>query len=75
MSYEDLNDSDRRELESLRKLMYRAVKELDYIHAYEGGPPELVVSAEGKDIIEEGMKLLGCADLSHEELPMRLVRA
>lgn len=75
MSWEDMKDEDQRELASLRKMLYRAVKEIDYIHCYEGGPIELIKSSEGKDIIESGMKLLGCADLSEDDLPMRLMKA
>jgi hypothetical protein len=75
MSYEDLNDSDRRELESLRNLLFRAVKELDYIHAVDTTADFLITSSEGKEIVGAGMKLLGLADLSPDELPIRLVRA
>lgn len=76
MAYEDLGNEDRIELESLRKMLYRAVMELAYIHEFDGTElRNLITSAEGKEIVESGMKLLGVADLSHEELPMRLVRA
>jgi len=73
MAYEDLNIDDQRELESLRKLLYRAVRELGYVQEMEDH--SLCASAEGKAVVDEGIKLLGCGDLSHEELPFRLVRA
>ena len=76
MAYEDLSSDDQRELESLRKLLYRAVMELNYIHEFDGTElRSLITSAEGKAIVDDGMKLLGVADLSHEDLPIRLVRA
>lgn len=77
MAFEDLKDEDRTELESLRKLLYRAVMELAYVHEFDGldGFQNLITSSEGKAIVEEGMKLLGVADLSEEELPVRLLRA
>lgn len=77
MAYEDLSLDDRTELESLRKLLYRAVMELEYIHTFDGisDMRNLITSAEGKAIVEDGMKLLGVADLSEEELPFRLLRA
>lgn len=73
MAYEDLNNDDKRELESLRKMLYRAVKELGYVQEMEDH--SLCASAEGKAIVDDGMKLLGVPDLSFEELPFRLVRA
>jgi len=73
MAYEDLSDQDKREVESLRKLLYRAVKELGYVQEMEDH--SLCASAEGKEVVEEGMKLLGVPDLSYEELPTKLVRA
>ena len=76
MSYSDLGNEDRIELENLRKLLYRAVMELACIHEFDGTELQnLITSAEGKAIVEEGMKLLGVPDLSYEELPIRLVRA
>lgn len=73
MGYNDLSNEDRIELERLRKLLYRAILELGYVQEMEDH--SLCASAEGKDVIEKGIKLLGVADLSYEELPIRLVRA
>jgi hypothetical protein len=73
MAYEDLSLDDKRELESLRKLLYRAIVELGYVQEMEDH--SMCASAEGQAVVEDGMKLLGVADLSEEELPFRLVRA
>lgn len=73
MAFEDLGSDDQRELIALRRMLYRAVKELDYARSAE--VLSMVSSAEGNDVIEFGMKLLGVADLSEEELPVRLERA
>lgn len=73
MAYEDLSLDDRTELESLRKILYRAVKELGYVQ--EMVDHSMCASAEGKSIVDVGMKLLGVPDLSFDELPFRLVRA
>lgn len=76
MAYEDLSDADKLELRQLRKLLYRAVIELEYIHEFDGTDlRNLITSAEGKNIVSEGMKLLGVADLSEEQLPFRLETA
>jgi hypothetical protein len=50
----------------IRNLLIRALVEICYMHSAE--VLELVKSAEGESIIEEGMKLLGLKDLSDEEL-------
>lgn len=76
MAFEDLGSDDQRELIALRRMLYRAVIELEYIHEFDGTElRHLITSAEGKSIVTEGMKLLGVADLSEEELPVRLERA
>lgn len=49
----------------LRKLLYRAVRELSYIQCVElEGDHSLCATPEGNSIVEEGMKLLGVNDLS-----------
>lgn len=63
------------ELELLRMLLYRAVRELAFIHAYDNEKSYMISSAEGDSIINEGMKLLGCVDLAEDELPIRMVKA
>jgi hypothetical protein len=51
----------------LESLLYDAVRELGYIQDYEDGwPPELIATAQGESIVEEGMKLLRVSDLSAE---------
>lgn len=58
----------------LEKWLYRAVRELSYIHeiTFECVPDKsrrsLIQSAEGVEIVEEGMKLLRVKDLSEEEI-------
>jgi hypothetical protein len=56
-----------RELLALRWLLYRAVKELDYVRSVENCRSGLCASAEGYSIINAGMKLLGMADLSADD--------
>lgn len=76
MAWEDLNEVDQKELADLRKMLYRAVRELEYVNSLAGTEyRELVASGEGKEIVEVGMKLLGVADLSEDELPRRLITA
>ena len=61
------------ELKILRKLLYRAVRELDYIHECDVSDGNMITTSEGKSIVTQSMEILGCSDLSEEELPMRLV--
>jgi len=49
-------------------LLYKAIKELDYVQSVENCTSGLCASAEGKELIERGMKLLGVKDLSAETL-------
>jgi hypothetical protein len=58
----------------LKRILYRAVVELSYIQeiACEFVPKkhhDLIASAEGAEIVSEGMKLLGVAELSAEVFP------
>ena len=64
---------DKAEIIKLRKILYRAVRELEYARCAE--TLSLVQSAEGNDIIDTGMKILGVPDLSLDELPQRLLKA
>jgi hypothetical protein len=53
----------------LRSLLYEAIVELSYIQDYEDGwPREMIATARGNEIVEQGMKLLGVKDLSAEHL-------
>lgn len=57
----------------MEKMLYRAIVELAYIQAIacehvSKKYQNLIASAEGAEIVEKGMKLLGVADLSAEEL-------
>ena len=55
------------------QLLYRAIRELDYIHEIHGTEYDSSVpSAEGKAIVREGMELLGMKDLSTEPEQMTL---
>jgi hypothetical protein len=61
------------DVQSLRNLFYRAVKELAYVQAISceyvsRKHQDLVASSEGAEIIDQGMKLLGVKDLSKDEL-------
>ena len=49
-------------------MLYRAVCELEYVQSVENCHSGLCASAEGRAIIEAGMKLLGVADLSGDTL-------
>ena len=53
----------------IRELLYRCVKELDYVQSVENCHSGLCASAEGKELIEIGMKALGVKDLAAETLP------
>ena len=50
------------------KLLYRAIRELEYVQSVENCHSGLCASAEGKAIIEAGCVLLGTSDFSAEEL-------
>lgn len=50
------------------RLLFRAVRELNAVDSVENCHSGLCKSSEGRDIVEEGMKLLGIADLSGERL-------
>ena len=55
----------------VRELLYRAIRELSYIHSVEGVPSrvaDLVTTAEGEQIVKQGMRALNVADLSRESL-------
>jgi hypothetical protein len=69
-----MRDEDQREMASLRRLLYRAVRELGYVQEL-GSVEDMTASAEGEAIVNEGIKLLGVPDLRYEELPIRLERA
>lgn len=56
------------EREPLREMLFRALVELSYVQNVENCEGGLCASAEGKSIIEEGMKLLGVKDLSEDAL-------
>lgn len=54
-----------------KALLYRAIRELNYIHEVEGVPAgvsDLVTTAEGKQVVAQGMRALGVDDLSRESL-------
>src|SRR5215475_11090506 len=57
------------DLESVRELLYQCIVELEYVQSVENCNSGLCKSAKGRDLIEQGMKLLGVADLSAELLP------
>ena len=78
--FEDMRLEDQLEMRQLRRMLYRAVLELSYIHTVcdevvSVEHDSLIRSSEGTCIVDEGMKLLGVADLSAEELPVRLETA
>ena len=50
------------------RLLYRAVRELNAVDSVENCHSGLCKSCEGRAIVEDGMKLLGIADLSGERL-------
>jgi hypothetical protein len=55
-------------LEAVNSMLYRAVRELEYVQSVENCNSGLCASAEGRDVVEAGMKLLGVADLSGDTL-------
>lgn len=57
-----------KEREMLREVLYRCVKELDYVQSVENCNSGLCATGEGKDCVEEGMKVLDVKDLSLERL-------
>ena len=54
--------------DEIRKLLYECIRELDYVQSVENCGSGLCASAKGKDLIEQGMKLLGVTDLSAETI-------
>lgn len=60
-------------MEELRKLLYECIKELEYVqivspNCAENGGGGLCASSKGKELIKQGMKLLGVKDLSAETI-------
>ena len=53
----------------LEKLLYRAIKELDYVQSVENCGSGLCATSAGREIISDGMELLGVTNLEAEELP------
>ena len=51
------------------KLLYKAIVELSFVQENPDCGSLLCASSVGREIIEDGMKLLGVKNLSHEELP------
>ena len=56
------------EREPLREMLFRALVELSYVQSVENCESGLCASAEGAEIVEEGIKLLGVKDLSEDAL-------
>lgn len=56
------------ELRRLREALYACIVELEYVQSVENCNSGLCASAKGKDLIEQGMRLLGVKDLSAEAL-------
>ena len=54
--------------DEVNSMLYRAVRELEYVQSVENCNSGLCASAEGRDVVEAGMKLLGVADLSGDTL-------
>lgn len=54
------------EIQRAKLLLLRAALEISYMHSAE--TLEMVHSAEGESIVDEGMELLGLKDLSDEEI-------
>ena len=52
--------------QQLEYLLHRAVIELSYIQSVENCRSGLCATAEGEDIVGEGMRLLDVTDLSKE---------
>jgi hypothetical protein len=50
------------------ELLYQCIRELEYVQSVENCSSGLCASAAGRELIEEGMKALGVADLSGETL-------
>jgi len=63
---------DKAEIIKLRKLLYSAVRELEYARCAE--TLALVKTQDSNEIIESGIKLLGVPDLSMDELPQQLLK-
>jgi hypothetical protein len=58
----------RKELEGLRQILYKAVRELAYVQEVENCHSGLCATAAGNEIIALGMAQLGVKDLSAESL-------
>lgn len=56
------------QIAQLRHLLYEAIVELEYVQCVENCSSGLCASSKGKEIINQGMKLLGVEDLSAEHL-------
>ena len=56
------------QIKALSELLYRAVRELEYIQSAENCRSGLCATSEGKEIIEAGMTLLSVKDLAAEYL-------
>jgi len=53
---------------NLRKMLFHALRELSYVQSVENCHSGLCATAEGAEIIERGIQLLGVRDLSEEAL-------
>jgi hypothetical protein len=51
---------------AVRALLYRAIRELDYVQSAEDHSQ--CASAEGRQIVKEGMELLNVKDLAKEKI-------
>lgn len=56
------------EVSRLRYLLYEAIVELAYVQEVENCHSGLCATPKGKEIVNQGMKLLNVADLSREHL-------
>lgn len=55
--------------QALRKLLYECFRELEYVqNASEGCGSGSCASAKGRELVEQGMELLGVTDLSAETI-------